>query len=88
MEYLTQVLTKSLTDSSNDDIINWYDENQTYISKRNELILGPWRMIITKGDGVLAIAGSNENKYGNIFISINLLLINLFRSCGSNRIQS
>jgi hypothetical protein len=86
MEYLTQVLTKSLTDSSNDDIINWYDENQTYISKRNELILGPWRMIITKGDGVLAIAGSNENKYGNIFISTNLLLINLFRSCGSNRI--
>jgi hypothetical protein len=64
MEYLTQVVTKSLIDATNDDIINWYDENQTYISKRNELILGPWRMIITKGDGVLAITGSNENKYG------------------------
>ncbi|CAF3330500.1 unnamed protein product [Rotaria sp. Silwood1] len=63
MEYLTQVLVKSLIDSSNDDILNWYDENQTFISKRNELILGPWRMIISKGDGIIAIAGSNENKY-------------------------
>ena len=64
MEYLSQVLMKSLTDSSNDDILSWYDENQTFVSKRNELILGPWRMIITKGDGVIAIAGSNETKYG------------------------
>jgi hypothetical protein len=64
MEYLSQVLTKSLIDSSNDDILGWYDENQTFISKRNELILGPWRMIISKGEGLVAIAGSNENKYG------------------------
>ncbi len=64
MEYLSQVLTKSLIDSANDDILNWYDENQTFISKRNELMLGPWRMIISKGEGIVAIAGSNENKYG------------------------
>lgn len=64
MEYLSQVLTKSLIESTNDDLLSWYDENQTYISKRNELLLGPWRMIITRGDGVIAITGSNENKYG------------------------
>jgi hypothetical protein len=64
MEYLAQVLTKSLIDSTNDDILNWYDENQTFISKRNDLMLGPWRMIISKGEGVIAISGSNENKYG------------------------
>lgn len=64
MEYLTQVLTKSIIDSSNDDILNWYDENQTFIAKRNELLIGPWKMVITKGEGVVAIAGSNENKYG------------------------
>jgi len=71
MEYLSQVLTKSLIDSANDDILNWYDENQTFISKRNELMLGPWRTIINKGENIVAIAGSNENKYGkrkkNIF---------------------
>jgi hypothetical protein len=65
MEYLAQVLTKSLIDSAHDDFLSWYDENQTFISKRNELLLGPWRMIIARGDGVIAIAGSNENKYGN-----------------------
>ena len=65
MEYLSQVLTKSLVEGTNDDLLSWYDENQTYISKRNELLLGPWRMIITRSDGVIAIAGSNENKYGN-----------------------
>lgn len=64
MEFLCQVLTKSLIESTNDDLLTWYDENQTFISKRNELLLGPWRMIITRGDGVIAIAGSNENKYG------------------------
>lgn len=81
MEYLSQVLTKSLIDSSNDDILNWYDENQTFISKRNELILGPWRMIITKGEGILTISGSNENKYGkkqNIFNSLSLLFCSFF----------
>ncbi len=64
MEYLAQVLTKSLLDSSNDQILVWYDDNQTFISKRNELILGPWRMLITKGEDIIAIMGSNENKYG------------------------
>ena len=64
MEYLVQVLNKSLIDCSNDDILSWYDENQTFISKRNELLLGPWRTIISKGEGIIAIAGSNENKYG------------------------
>ena len=64
MEYLTQVLTKSIIESSNDDILSWYDDNQTFISKRNELLIGPWKMVITKGEGVVAISGSNENKYG------------------------
>jgi hypothetical protein len=64
MEYLAQVLAKSLIDSAHDDFLGWYDENQAFISKRNELILGPWRMIITRAEGVIAIAGSNENKYG------------------------
>ncbi|CAM2697277.1 unnamed protein product [Rotaria socialis] len=63
MEYLTQVLTKSLVDSSNDDILGWYDDNQAFVSKRNELLLGPWRMIISKGDGIITITGSNETKY-------------------------
>ena len=64
MEYLVQVLTKSLADCSNDDILSWYDDNQTFVNKRNELLLGPWRTIISKGEGLIAIAGSNENKYG------------------------
>jgi hypothetical protein len=90
MEYLAQVLTKSLLDSSNDQILVWYDDNQTFISKRNELILGPWRMLITKGEDIIAIMGSNENKYGkkktkfpnNIKIIISLF----FLSCCSHRI--
>ena len=64
MEYLVQVLTKSLADCSNDDILSWYDDNQTFVNKRNELLLGPWRTIISRGEGLIAIAGSNENKYG------------------------
>jgi hypothetical protein len=66
MEYLVQILTKSLVESSNDDVLSWYDENHAFISKRNELLLGPWRTIISKGEGIIAIAGSNENKYGRI----------------------
>lgn len=64
MEYLVQVLTKCLADCSNDDVLSWYDDNQTFINKRNELLLGPWRTIISKGEGLIAIVGSNENKYG------------------------
>lgn len=64
MEYLVQVFSKSLAESTNDDLLSWYDDNQTFTSKRNELLLGPWRTVITKGEGIIAIAGSNENKYG------------------------
>ena len=64
MEYVVQILTRALLESTDDDILSWYDDNQVFISKRNDLILGPWRMIITRGDGILTIAGSNENKYG------------------------
>lgn len=75
MEYLAQILTKSLLESSNDEILNWYDDNQAFISKRNELILGPWRMLITKGEDIIALLGNNENRYGkivadNIFLNI------------------
>lgn len=75
IEYLTQVLIKSLLDSSNDDILNWYDDNQSFLSKRNELILGPWHMVISKGDGIIAITGSNENKYGMKDLDIKHLLM-------------
>jgi len=89
MEYLAQVLIKSLIDSAHDDFLSWYDENQTFISKRNELLLGPWRMIITRGEGVIAIAGSNENKYGNkknakLFNALSLILFGF--SCCINGI--
>ncbi|CAF4074149.1 unnamed protein product, partial [Didymodactylos carnosus] len=30
-------------------------DNQTFLSKRNELMLGPWRMIIKKQDGLVQI---------------------------------
>ncbi|CAF1579905.1 unnamed protein product, partial [Didymodactylos carnosus] len=65
LEYMVHVLTKSVLESSsqNEDILGWYDETQTFLSKRNELMLGPWRMIIKKQDGLVQIQGSNENKY-------------------------
>ena len=68
MEYLAQILTKSLLESSGDEILNWYDDNQEFIGKRNELILGPWRMLITKGEDIIALLGNNENKYGKIMM--------------------
>lgn len=65
MEYLSQVLIKSLLDPSNDEILNWYDENQAFVTKRNDLLLGPWRMVIAKSEDIIAVLGNNENKYGS-----------------------
>ncbi|CAF0806939.1 unnamed protein product [Adineta steineri] len=71
MEYLTQVITKALLDPSNDEILGWYDENLAFISKRNDLILEPWRMVIAKGADIIAILGSNENKYAAAVTEFN-----------------
>ena len=74
MEYLVQVVAKSLTELSNEDLLAWYDENQSFANRRNELLLGPWRTIITRSEGVIAIAGSNENKYGKNRLELKIFI--------------